>query len=191
MVPPPDEHLEVSRVPCPTTADKKIPLRPYEDLWDDHAQPLYIFPEAKFRIQNRPSDRGEIEAAYGIRKRIHVEVLSKETCGIWNREEPSTTRGLAESAEPLLGDANRFHHFGQKLDCCDEILADTVGVENVGNFAQESDSVRCLLRLCVKHGKSALGRNNEFEQAEVREDRSHGAGNVAGVLEGAPDTLLK
>lgn len=150
-----------------------------------------MIPETTFRIRDRPFDRGEIEAACEIRKRIHVEVPSEETRGIWSREEPSTASVLAESAEPLLGDTNRLHDFRQKLDCRDETASDAVRIENVGNVAQEPDSVRGLLRLCVKHGKSALGRDEGFEQSEIREERGHGARKVVGALEDVPDTLLK
>lgn len=150
-----------------------------------------MIPETTFRFRDRSSDRSGTETAYETRKRIHVEVLSEETRGIWNREEPSTTSGLAESAEPLLGDTNRFHRFRQKLDCRDETASDAVRIENVGDVVQEPDSVRGLLRPCVKYGKSALGRDEGFEQSEIRENRGHGPRKVVGVLEEVPDTLLK
>jgi len=49
--------------------------------------------------------------------------------------------------------------------------------------------VSCFL--ASKHRKSALGREEGFEQSEIRENRGHGVRKVVRVLEEVPDTLLK
>jgi len=146
-----------------TTADKKVTLSEEEDLRDAQAQLLQVGPETALRPRDRPSDRGEIEAAYGTRKRIHVEVPPEETRGVWNREKPSTSSGLAELAETVRGNTNRFHHLCEELDCRHETALDAVRIEDVGNAAQEPDAVRSFLCLCIEHGQSALGRDERFE----------------------------